>query len=59
MNITITEEQIFLEIFKENPWVLVVSEFLKSPVFIGLLTAIAFAITLYGISKLFESWCIA
>ena len=48
------EEQILFEIFKENPWAFMAGKLVETPAFITLLTAIAFAITLYGISKLFR-----
>jgi len=53
MNMTI-EEKIMFEVFKANPYAIVLDNFLKSPAFIGLLSAIAFAIIMYGISKLFD-----
>jgi len=52
MNMTI-EEKIMFEIFKVNPYAIVADNFLKSSAFIGLLAAIAFAIIMYGISKIF------
>jgi len=52
LNMTI-EEKIMFEIFKANPYAIVVDNFLKSAAFIGLLAAISFAIIMYGISKIF------
>ena len=52
LNMTV-EEKIVFEIFKANPYAIVLDNFLKSPALIGLLAAIAFAIVLYGVSKLF------
>lgn len=47
-------DQVMYEIFKENPWVIVVDNFLQNPAFIAVLSAIGVAIVMYGVSRVFS-----
>jgi len=53
-NNTTEQAEIFIEFYKDNAWPLVVDNFLQSPAFIAILSAIALAIVMYGVSLLFR-----